>query len=56
MPSWTVVCATNRLCAGVGLVEGEGCPCGMPGAVEGVAHIWPHPLVLGAVAGAALTR
>jgi len=41
--AWTVVCATGRLCVGVG------CPCGMPGAVEGVAHIWPRAAVIGAV-------
>ncbi|MFI1197721.1 hypothetical protein ACH4T9_31295 [Micromonospora sp. NPDC020750] len=45
--AWTVVCATGRLCVG------QGCPCGMPGAVEGVQHIWPRDAVLGAVAGAA---
>lgn len=44
--AWTVICATARLCVG------EGCPCGMPGAVEGVAHIWPRTVVLGAVGGA----
>ncbi|MFI5852285.1 hypothetical protein ACIA7R_31420 [Micromonospora chalcea] len=44
--AWTVVCATGRLCTGVG------CGCGMPGAVEGVAHIWPRAAVLGAVGGA----
>ncbi|WP_330438804.1 hypothetical protein OHB44_27935 [Micromonospora sp. NBC_00821] len=38
--AWTVVCATGRLCIGVG------CPCGMPGAVEGVAHIWPRAAVI----------
>ncbi|TDC42073.1 hypothetical protein [Micromonospora sp. KC213] len=38
--AWTVVCSTGRLCTG------EGCPCGMPGAVEGVAHIWPRSTVL----------
>ncbi|WP_329013154.1 hypothetical protein OG271_03890 [Micromonospora rifamycinica] len=43
--AWTVICATGRLCTGTG------CPCGMPGAVEGVAHIWPRAAVLGAVAG-----
>jgi hypothetical protein len=47
--AWTVICATGRLCVGVG------CPCGMPGAVEGVAHIWPRAAVIGAVAGAAPT-
>ncbi|MEU5668969.1 hypothetical protein ABZ749_01100 [Micromonospora sp. NPDC047753] len=47
--AWTVVCATRRLCTG------QGCPCGMPGAVEGVAHIWPRDAVIGAVAGAAPT-
>lgn len=45
--AWTVVCATGRLCVG------QGCPCGMPGAVEGVSHIWPRHVVLGAVAGGA---
>ncbi len=48
--AWTVVCATRRLCTGTG------CPCGMPGAVEGVAHIWPRDAVIGAVAGAAPTQ
>ncbi|AYF30622.1 hypothetical protein CSH63_24895 [Micromonospora tulbaghiae] len=47
--AWTVVCTTGRLCIG------PGCGCGMPGAVEGVAHIWPRHVVLGAVAGAAPT-
>ncbi|RGC68437.1 hypothetical protein C5N14_13705 [Micromonospora sp. MW-13] len=45
--AWTVVCATGRLCTG------QGCPCGMEGAVEGAAHIWPRAAVIGAVAGAA---
>ncbi|MGC4769218.1 hypothetical protein ACLQ25_09585 [Micromonospora sp. DT44] len=40
LDAWTVVCATGRLCVGAG------CPCGMPGAVEGVAHIWPRSAVL----------
>ena len=44
--AWTVVCATGRHCTGAG------CRCGMPGAVEGVAHIWPRSDVLGAVGGA----
>ncbi|MEU4777486.1 hypothetical protein [Micromonospora sp. NPDC023633] len=44
--AWTVICTTGRLCTGAG------CPCGMPGAVEGVAHIWRRADVLGAVAGA----
>ncbi|MEU4590063.1 hypothetical protein [Micromonospora aurantiaca (nom. illeg.)] len=48
--TWTVICATGRLCTGAG------CGCGMPGAVEGVAHIWPRAAVLGAVAGAAPTQ
>ncbi|MET7867962.1 hypothetical protein [Micromonospora taraxaci] len=48
--AWTVVCATGRLCAGTG------CGCGMPGAVEGVAHIWWRADVIGAVAGAAPTH
>lgn len=48
--AWTVVCTTGRLCSG------EGCPCGMEGAVEGVGHIWPRDTVLGAVAGAAPTQ
>ncbi|WKU07993.1 hypothetical protein [Micromonospora sp. HUAS LYJ1] len=43
--AWTVICATGRPCTGTG------CPCGMPGAVEGAPHIWPRALVLGAVAG-----
>ncbi|MBM0203248.1 hypothetical protein JNW90_09090 [Micromonospora sp. STR1s_5] len=47
--AWTVVCATGRLCTG------QGCGCGMPGAVEGVAHIWWRKDVIGAVAGAAPT-
>ena len=41
---WTVTC--------VCLCVGAGCPCGMAGAVEGVAHIWPRSSVIGAVAGA----
>lgn len=53
--AWTVVCTGSRrdgrhnpcLCVG------QGCPCRMEGAVEGVAHIWPRAAVLGAVAGAA---
>ncbi|RKN38487.1 hypothetical protein D7223_31160 [Micromonospora endolithica] len=45
--AWTVVCATGRLCTG------GGCPCGMPGAVEGVPHIWRRADAIGAVAGAA---
>ncbi|MBM0275344.1 hypothetical protein [Micromonospora tarensis] len=44
--AWTVVCATGRPCTG------QGCPCGMPGAVEGVAHIWWRADVIGAVGGA----
>ncbi|MGA4726277.1 hypothetical protein ACPB67_02555 [Micromonospora taraxaci] len=43
--AWTVVCATGRLCTGAG------CGCGMPGAVEGVAHIWWRKDVIGAVGG-----
>lgn len=39
---WTVTCPC--------VCVGAGCPCGMPGAVEGVAHIWPRAAVLGAVA------
>ncbi|MFG2059683.1 hypothetical protein ACGFI9_37295 [Micromonospora sp. NPDC048930] len=52
---WTVVCAgswrdgRDNPC----LCVGEGCPCGMDGAVEGVVHIWLRHVVLGAVAGAA---
>lgn len=43
---WTVTC--QCVCVG------QGCRCGMPGAVEGVQHIWPRSDVLtGAVAGAA---
>ncbi|MEU5948527.1 hypothetical protein ABZ793_23610 [Micromonospora sp. NPDC047465] len=38
--AWTVVCAVG--CRS----RGEGCPCGMPGAVEGAAHIWPRTDVL----------
>ncbi|GIJ10749.1 hypothetical protein ACFFMR_18965 [Micromonospora andamanensis] len=45
---WTVTC--------VCLCVGAGCPCGMAGAVEGVAHIWPRTAVIGAVAGATPTR
>lgn len=45
--AWTVTCATGRLCTG------HGCPCRMPGAVEGVAHIWRRADVLSAVAGGA---
>lgn len=47
---WTVVCAgrwengEHNPC----LCTGQGCPCGTPGAVEGVAHIWPRNAVLGA--------
>ncbi|TDC81886.1 hypothetical protein E1193_13360 [Micromonospora sp. KC606] len=44
--AWTVVCATGRLCIG------QGCPCGMPGAVEGVAHVWPRSVVISAIADA----
>jgi hypothetical protein len=55
--TWTVVCdgarppggGPHRPC----LCTGTGCPCRMDGAVEGVAHIWPRAVVLGAVAGAA---
>ncbi|TDB92424.1 hypothetical protein E1091_12950 [Micromonospora fluostatini] len=43
--AWVVVCATGRPCTG------QGCRCGMPGAVEGAPHIWPRARVLGAVAG-----
>ncbi|MEU1810969.1 hypothetical protein [Micromonospora aurantiaca (nom. illeg.)] len=42
--AWTVICATGRLCTG------HECGCGMPGAVEGVAHIWRRDHVLRAVA------
>lgn len=48
--AWTVVCAAGCLCVGAG------CRCGLPGAVEGVAHIWPRTAVIGAVAGAAPTH
>lgn len=56
--AWTVVCAGSWedgvhnpcLCVGVG------CACGMPGGVEGVAHIWWRGDVLRAVAGAAPTK
>lgn len=41
-PAWTVVCAADCRCTG------QGCPCEVPGAVEGVAHIWPRSVVLGA--------
>ncbi|WP_432050288.1 hypothetical protein [Verrucosispora sp. NA02020] len=44
--AWTVVCAADCRCTGVG------CRCGQPGAVEGVPHIWPRNAVIGAVAGA----
>ncbi|SCL16407.1 hypothetical protein GA0074692_0022 [Micromonospora pallida] len=37
---WTVVCAEQCLCTG------QGCRCGLDGAVEGVAHIWPRAAVL----------
>ncbi|MFY1658559.1 hypothetical protein [Micromonospora sp. WMMD1274] len=47
--AWTVVCATGRHCTG------PDCRCGMPGAVEGVTHIWPRSVVLGPVAGSAPT-
>lgn len=39
--AWTVTCSCRCV--------GQGCRCGMPGAVEGVAHIWPRYGVLGAV-------
>ncbi|MEU7771245.1 hypothetical protein AB0C44_07955 [Micromonospora taraxaci] len=51
--AWTVVCTghwedgEHHPC----LCTGQGCPCGMPGAVEGVAHIWPRAAVIGAVGG-----
>jgi hypothetical protein len=45
--AWTVVCAEECRCTGTG------CRCGVEGAVEGVAHIWPRAVVVGAVAGAA---
>lgn len=45
--AWTVVCTAGCVCTG------QGCPCDMPGAVEGAQHIWPRDVVLGAVAGAA---
>ncbi|MFU8850651.1 hypothetical protein ACNAW0_06665 [Micromonospora sp. SL1-18] len=45
---WTaVVC--DCPCKGVSDTGGNGCPCGMPGAVEGVTPIWPRHVVLGAV-------
>ncbi|MFG3702400.1 hypothetical protein ACGF5C_31635 [Micromonospora sp. NPDC047620] len=56
--AWTVVCdgewRDGRLnpC----LCVGPGCPCGVDGAVPGVAHIWPRDAVIGAVAGAAPTQ
>ncbi|NIL64322.1 hypothetical protein [Salinispora arenicola] len=37
---WTVVCAAECRCVGLA------CGCGMPGAVAGVAHIWPRAAVL----------
>lgn len=37
--AWTVTCAC--------LCVGQGCPCGMAGAVEGVQHIWPRQQVIG---------
>ncbi|MEV0431529.1 hypothetical protein [Micromonospora sp. NPDC050495] len=40
--AWTVVCAADCRCTG------EGCRCGMPGAVEATVHIWPRETVLGA--------
>ena len=45
--AWVVVCAARCLCGG------QGCPCGMDGAVEGAPHIWLRAAVIGAVAGAA---
>ncbi|MFI2577712.1 hypothetical protein ACH5AJ_36565 [Streptomyces rochei] len=54
--AWTVVCDGSREPDGGPhrpcLCTGTGCRCGMPGAVEGVAHIWPRAVVLGAVGGA----
>lgn len=52
--AWTVVCAgswsdgAHNPC----LCVGHGCLCGMPSAVEGVAHIWPRAVVLGTVGDA----
>lgn len=37
---WTVICGADCRCVGAG------CPCGMPGAVEGAPHIWPRAQVL----------
>lgn len=53
--AWTVVCAAECRCRGVSddpKHADRRCPCGMPGAVEGVAHIWPRAAVIGAVGGA----
>ncbi|WBB73255.1 hypothetical protein O7602_26815 [Micromonospora sp. WMMD1128] len=56
--AWTVVCVgrwednQHNPC----LCLGAECGCGMPGAVEGVAHIWRRDHVLRAVAGAAPTQ
>lgn len=44
---WTVVCTVPCRCSG------EGCPCGMPVRVRGVAHIWDSQSDL---VTAALTR
>lgn len=49
--AWTIVCDGSRRdgrhnpC----LCTGQGCRCGMDGAVEGVAHIWPRNVVLAGV-------
>lgn len=37
----TVICRAGCVCTG------QGCTCGMPGAVEGAQHIWPRGVVLG---------
>ncbi|MGW3888905.1 hypothetical protein ACWD69_09460 [Micromonospora chokoriensis] len=50
--AWTVVCAADCRCAGVNDDPEHAdrrCGCGMPGAVEGVAHIWWRSDVIGAV-------
>ncbi|SCL21657.1 hypothetical protein [Micromonospora inyonensis] len=36
--TWTITCTC--------LCVGQGCRCGMPGAVEGAQHIWPRNVVL----------
>jgi hypothetical protein len=45
--AWTVTCEAGCRCTGAG------CRCGMPGAVEGVAHIWLRTAVIAGVTPAA---